>query len=298
MDVRGNKVKLDDDTEISYDKCLIATGKTRSNELMWLTSGRCSFELLSSGGVPRNLLVIERAGEEVMNRTTLFRKVSVLKGERFSLIGTKYRKQMWWQCVRGNDYVSNILFCPVQIDDFRSLDNVSRNVKSVTIIGGGFMGSELACALGRRCKTTGQNENTIEHKMYPSSFHHLCSNRVWSGGDTDVPREGQHGKSAARVFEQLDDRKSQERLTSVLSSSSEFSYRLILCPQFFFYWMVFVWLPRGCENHLWGVGEVCHHQRRYVRNQTEGWTIGRFRFLHTCNVIQGKLLIICASPCR
>lgn len=27
MDVRGNKVKLDDDTEISYDKCLIATGR-------------------------------------------------------------------------------------------------------------------------------------------------------------------------------------------------------------------------------------------------------------------------------
>lgn len=27
MDVRGNKVKLDDETEISYDKCLIATGK-------------------------------------------------------------------------------------------------------------------------------------------------------------------------------------------------------------------------------------------------------------------------------
>lgn len=27
MDVRGNKVKLDDGTEISYNKCLIATGK-------------------------------------------------------------------------------------------------------------------------------------------------------------------------------------------------------------------------------------------------------------------------------
>ncbi|XP_042355091.1 apoptosis-inducing factor 1, mitochondrial isoform X12 [Plectropomus leopardus] len=87
MDVRGNKIKLDDDTEISYDKCLIATG-----------------------GVPRNLQVIERAGEEVMNRTTLFRK----------------------------------------IEDFRSLDKVSRNIKSITIIGGGFLGSELACALGRR----------------------------------------------------------------------------------------------------------------------------------------------------
>uniref|UniRef100_A0A672JJN1 Apoptosis-inducing factor 1, mitochondrial n=1 Tax=Salarias fasciatus TaxID=181472 RepID=A0A672JJN1_SALFA len=92
MDVRGNKVKLDDGTEISYDKCLIATG-----------------------GVPRNLQVIERAGEEVMSRTTLFRK----------------------------------------IEDFKSLDKVSRNVKSVTIIGGGFLGSELACALGRKSTESG-----------------------------------------------------------------------------------------------------------------------------------------------
>ncbi|CAL8267189.1 unnamed protein product [Merluccius merluccius] len=87
MDVRGNKVQLDDNTEISYDKCLIATG-----------------------GVPRNLQVIERAGEEVMKRTTLFRKV----------------------------------------EDFKVLDSVSRSVKSITIVGGGFLGSELACALGRR----------------------------------------------------------------------------------------------------------------------------------------------------
>ncbi|KAK2828440.1 hypothetical protein Q5P01_019474 [Channa striata] len=92
MDVRGNKVKLDDDTEISYDKCLIATG-----------------------GVPRNLQVIERAGEEVLKRTTLFRK----------------------------------------IEDFKTLDQVSRNVKSITIIGGGFLGSELACALGRRSTDSG-----------------------------------------------------------------------------------------------------------------------------------------------
>ncbi|KAM7374117.1 hypothetical protein PAMP_006794 [Pampus punctatissimus] len=100
MDVRGNKVKLDDNTEISYDKCLIATG-----------------------GVPRNLQVIERAGDEVMKRTTLFRK----------------------------------------IEDFKSLDKVSRNVNSITIIGGGFLGSELACALGRR-----SNESGLEViQMYP-----------------------------------------------------------------------------------------------------------------------------------
>ncbi|XP_072302561.1 apoptosis-inducing factor 1, mitochondrial isoform X3 [Eucyclogobius newberryi] len=92
MDVRGNKVKLDDDTEISYDKCLIATG-----------------------GEPRNLQVIEKAGDEVMKRITLFRK----------------------------------------IEDFKSLDNVSRNANSITIIGGGFLGSEIACALGRRSLETG-----------------------------------------------------------------------------------------------------------------------------------------------
>lgn len=34
MDVRGNKIKLDDDTEISYDKCLIATGKAL-HFIMW-----------------------------------------------------------------------------------------------------------------------------------------------------------------------------------------------------------------------------------------------------------------------
>ncbi|KAK9974769.1 hypothetical protein ABG768_022846 [Culter alburnus] len=92
MDVRGNKVKLSDGTEISYEKCLIATG-----------------------GVPRNLQVIDRAGEEVMKRTTLFRK----------------------------------------IEDFRSLEKISREVKSITIIGGGFLGSELACAMGRRSTDLG-----------------------------------------------------------------------------------------------------------------------------------------------
>lgn len=100
MDVRGNKIKLDDDTEISYDKCLIATG-----------------------GVPRNLQVIERAGEEVIKRTTLFRK----------------------------------------IEDFKALDKVSRSIKSITIIGGGFLGSELACALGRR--STDSDLEVIQ--MYP-----------------------------------------------------------------------------------------------------------------------------------
>ena len=40
------------------------------------------------------------------------------------------------------------------MEDFKVLDMVSRSVKSITIVGGGFLGSELACALGRRCKTS------------------------------------------------------------------------------------------------------------------------------------------------
>ena len=41
-----------------------------------------------------------------------------------------------------------------QVEDFKVLDMVSRSVKSITIVGGGFLGSELACALGRRCKSS------------------------------------------------------------------------------------------------------------------------------------------------
>ncbi|XP_059207474.1 apoptosis-inducing factor 1, mitochondrial isoform X2 [Centropristis striata] len=125
MDVRGNKVKLDDDTEISYDKCLIATG-----------------------GVPRNLQVIERAGEEVMAKTTLFRK----------------------------------------IEDFKSLDKVSRNISSIAIVGGGFLGSELACALGRRSTESGLEviqmfpEKGNMGKVLPEYLSNWTTNKVKSEG--------------------------------------------------------------------------------------------------------------------
>jgi programmed cell death 8 (apoptosis-inducing factor) len=42
-----------------------------------------------------------------------------------------------------------------QIEDFQRLDEVARKVKSIAIVGGGFLGSELACAMARRGRDTG-----------------------------------------------------------------------------------------------------------------------------------------------
>ncbi|XP_020825485.1 apoptosis-inducing factor 1, mitochondrial [Phascolarctos cinereus] len=92
LDVRDNMVRLNDGSQITFEKCLIATG-----------------------GTPRSLSAIDRAGAEVKSRTTLFRKIG----------------------------------------DFRALEKISREVQSITVIGGGFLGSELACALGRKARTLG-----------------------------------------------------------------------------------------------------------------------------------------------
>ncbi|XP_023688078.2 apoptosis-inducing factor 1, mitochondrial isoform X2 [Paramormyrops kingsleyae] len=125
MDVRGNKVRLNDDSEISYDKCLIATG-----------------------GEPRNLQVLERAGAAVAQHTTLFRK----------------------------------------IEDFRCLEKISREVKSITIVGGGFLGSELACALGRKAKETGLEviqmfpEKGNMGKVLPEYLSNWTTNKVRKEG--------------------------------------------------------------------------------------------------------------------
>uniref|UniRef100_A0A8C5MER4 Apoptosis inducing factor mitochondria associated 1 n=1 Tax=Leptobrachium leishanense TaxID=445787 RepID=A0A8C5MER4_9ANUR len=130
MDVRENKVSLDDGSHISFEKCLIATG-----------------------GLPRNLPAIERAAENVIHRTTLFRRVS----------------------------------------DFRSLSKLSSSVKSMTIIGGGFLGSELACALARRGKQTDLEvvqlfpESGNMGKVLPEYLSHWTTEKVQKEGVKVVP---------------------------------------------------------------------------------------------------------------
>lgn len=57
MDVRGNTVKLNDGTQISYDKCLIATGKT----FVSISCSSYCVRLLISGALTGKLLPHGRA---------------------------------------------------------------------------------------------------------------------------------------------------------------------------------------------------------------------------------------------
>ncbi|KAK7097575.1 hypothetical protein V1264_004529 [Littorina saxatilis] len=92
LDASQKKVLLSNGSEITYDKCLIATG-----------------------GKPKNVPLLEKAGGDVMKHTITYRN----------------------------------------INDFKALDSATDKAKAVAIIGGGFLGSELACALGKKSKSNG-----------------------------------------------------------------------------------------------------------------------------------------------
>ena len=44
-----------------------------------------------------------------------------------------------------------------KVEDFFKLNEITQNIDSVSIIGGGFLGSELACALGARSRDPASN---------------------------------------------------------------------------------------------------------------------------------------------
>lgn len=77
--------------------------------------------LVATGGVPRTLPVFASAPEDIQNRVTVFRK----------------------------------------IQDYLNLDEVTNNVKSITVIGGGFLGSELSCALAFKGRQSNFQVNQI-----------------------------------------------------------------------------------------------------------------------------------------
>jgi hypothetical protein len=77
--------------------------------------------LIATGGRPKNLEVFENSSQSVKNHVTLFRDIS----------------------------------------DFRKLVKVTQTAKSLLVVGGGFLGSELACALGKQGKDKGQTVTQV-----------------------------------------------------------------------------------------------------------------------------------------
>lgn len=92
INVSEKKIKLTDGKEISYNKCLIATGS-----------------------IPKTLKLYDEASDKVKDKFSVFRSIA----------------------------------------DFEDLREELNNIKSIAIIGGGFLGSELAASLANKGKKQG-----------------------------------------------------------------------------------------------------------------------------------------------
>jgi len=109
--------------------------------------------LIATGGKPKSLPQLDSLPEDLKEHVTLFRR----------------------------------------IDDFQKLDKVASSSKSITIFGGGFLGSELACALGHRGKeskvevTQAYQEGGNMGKVLPDYLSEWTTEKVRSEGVTVMP---------------------------------------------------------------------------------------------------------------
>lgn len=83
--------------------------------------------LLAPGGTPKTLPVLDAASKEIKDRIIYFRTA----------------------------------------DDFLKLDEISDEASRITIIGGGFLGSELACALVKRSNGDKNNKDQTIYQIFP-----------------------------------------------------------------------------------------------------------------------------------
>ncbi|EDO49650.1 predicted protein, partial [Nematostella vectensis] len=109
--------------------------------------------LLATGGAPKSLPIFEKSSNNIKKKVTLFRKV----------------------------------------EDFQLLDKITKGAKSIVIIGGGFLGSELACALGHKAKKEGLEvtqlfpETGNMGKVLPTYLSDWTTERVRQEGVKVVP---------------------------------------------------------------------------------------------------------------
>ena len=104
--------------------------------------------LIATGGHPKSLPIFENVDDTLNSKVTLFRTVA----------------------------------------DYRKLDKLITNTDSVTIVGGGFLGSELACALAAKSKKNGIKVSQIYHedgnmgKILPKYLSEWTKNKVQKEG--------------------------------------------------------------------------------------------------------------------
>jgi len=100
------------------------TGVNPEEHLLTLSSGETvNYEklLIATGGKPRHHAAFDTSNNDITQHTTLFRNVA----------------------------------------DFKRLDKVLKGCETVAIVGGGFLGSELACALSAKTKASGMKVTQI-----------------------------------------------------------------------------------------------------------------------------------------
>ncbi|KFM61498.1 Apoptosis-inducing factor 1, mitochondrial, partial [Stegodyphus mimosarum] len=126
------------------------------SQKVYLQNGEAiSYEkcLVATGSKPKNLSVFENCDDAVKKHVTVFRT----------------------------------------IQDFQKLDKISRRIKSVVIVGGGFLGSELACGLAKRGKSTGLKvvqlfpESGNMGKIFPEYLSKWTSKKLQSEGVQIIP---------------------------------------------------------------------------------------------------------------
>lgn len=121
--------------------------------------------LIATGSTPKNLDVFESAPANIKERISLFKT----------------------------------------IEDFGNLRRNVDNSKSVAIVGGGFLGSELACALAKYGVFGAVSleffSNTFQTD--PFFFDSLLRRKQKTRNLPSVPRERQHGQSAAGILKRM-----------------------------------------------------------------------------------------------
>lgn len=86
--------------------------------------------LLATGGQPKTLPLFENASDHVKKHVSQYREVCT------------YTFMLPWR--KHDDYV--------QIRDFLTLDELLEKKKTVLVVGGSFLGTELAVGMATRCK--------------------------------------------------------------------------------------------------------------------------------------------------